>query len=95
MTKSELTRLVADRLPHLSHRAAVMIVDSLFEGMSEALANGDRVEIRGFGSFRVNQHSDRQGRNPRTGEVVNIPPRKIPSFKVGKELYERLNRGGE
>ncbi len=91
MTKSELISRIADRLPHLSRKDADAIVDVIFRRMVEALARGDRIEIRGFGSFKVNQRGDRQGRNPKTGELVSIPPKRMPAFKVGKELYERIN----
>ena len=67
-------------------------MNTIFEGMKEALARGEKVEIRGFGSFKVKERKARDGRNPRTGEGIRIGPRKVPFFKVGKELRERINR---
>ena len=90
MTKSELI-LVANRLSYLTHKDAEIIVDTIFNSMIEELVQGDRIEIRGFGSFAVKHWGTREGRNPRTGENVHIPAKRFPHFKVGKELYERIN----
>ena len=91
MTKSELINNIAHRNPHLTQRDAEIIIDTIFDSMTDALANGDRIEIRGFGSFSTKHRAERQGRNPKTGEVVNIPAGRYPFFKVGKELSERIN----
>ena len=92
MKKSELVTLVAERLPYLTRKDAETIVDTIFDSMIEGLAQGDRIEIRGFGSLSVKHRPAREGRNPKTGERVHIPAKRLPHFKVGKELYERINR---
>ena len=91
MTKSELVAHVARNFPYLSRQDAAAIVDTIFGSMADALAQGDGVEIRGFGSLKVKDRRAREGRNPKTGESVHIPAKKLPHFKMGKELYERLN----
>ena len=91
MTRSELVTSVVERLPYLTHKDAEIIVDRIFDSMVEALAQGERIEIRGFGSFAVKHRDPREGRNPRTGETVHIPAKRLPHFKLGKELYERIN----
>jgi len=91
MTRSELIILVAKRLPYLTHKDAEIIVDTIFDSMIESLAQGERIEIRGFGSFAVKHRDPREGRNPKTGETVHIPAKRMPHFKMGKELYERIN----
>ena len=92
MKKSELVTLVAERLPYLTRKDAETIVDTIFDSMIEGLAQGDRIEIRGFGSLSVKHRPAREGRNPKTGERVHIPAKRLPHFKLGKELYERINR---
>ena len=92
MTKTELVAHVAGRLPYLLYRDAEIIVDTIFESMADALVQGDRIEIRGFGSLKVTNRPARQGRNPMTGEAVHIPVKKFPLFKIGKELHERINQ---
>lgn len=92
MTKSELVTLVAQRLPHMTHEDAEIIIETIFGSMADALAQGDDIEIRGFGSLRVKDRKERQGRNPRTGESVPIPTKKHPRFKIGRELHERINQ---
>ena len=92
MTKSELVRHVAERLSHLTQRDAEIIVDTIFESMADALAQGDGIEIRGFRSFKTKNRPEREGRNPKTGKSVHIPAKKYPHFKVGKELHERINQ---
>ena len=92
MTKSELINRVADRVPHLTRKDEEIIVDTIFDVMTDSLSRGEGIEIRGFGSFKVKQRRDRQGRNPKTGEQVQIPAKRMPHFKVGKELYERINK---
>ncbi len=91
MTKSELILRLAERNPHLYQRDMERIVESIFDEMSSALANGDRVELRGFGAFSVKARGARIGRNPRTGEAVNVSRKFVPFFKAGKDLRDRLN----
>ncbi len=91
MTKSELINSVAERLPYLTRKDAEIIVNTIFDSMVDALVGGDRIEIRGFGSFKVKNRGNREGRNPKTGDAVHIPAKKMPFFKIGKELYERIN----
>ena len=91
MTKSELIMRLAERNPHLYQRDVEKIVGTIFDEISEALARGDRVELRGFGAFSVKQRDARVGRNPRTGEAVKVEAKHIPFFKTGKQLRERLN----
>jgi integration host factor subunit beta len=91
MTRSELIILVAERLPYLTQKDAGIIIDTIFDSMVESLAQGERIEIRGFGSFAVKHRDPREGRNPKTGETVHIPAKRMPHFKIGKELYERIN----
>ena len=92
MTKSDLIERVADRVPHISKKDTEIVVNTIFDSMTEALRNSDRIEIRGFGSFQVKIREAREGRNPKTGEEVKIPAKKTPFFKVGKELKERIDR---
>ena len=73
------------------HKDAEIIVDTIFDSMVESLAQGERIEIRGFGSFAVKHRAAHEGRNPKTGETVHIPAKRMPLFKVGKELAERIN----
>jgi len=91
MTKSELIQRIAELNPHLYHRDVERIVTTIFEEISEALAVGDRVELRGFGAFSVKQRDARVGRNPRTGDAVQVAEKHIPFFKTGKLLRERMN----
>ncbi len=91
MTKSDLFKVVVDQNMHLLKTDAEIIVDTIFDSMVDALASGERIEIRGFGSFSVKQRGERQGRNPKTGEAVHVPAKRMPYFKVGKELFERIN----
>ena len=91
MTKSELIQHVAELNPHLYHRDVERIVTKLFDEISEALARGDRVELRGFGAFSVKRRDARIGRNPRTGAAVQVAEKHIPFFKTGKLLRERMN----
>ncbi len=95
MTKSELIQHVAELNPHLYHRDVERIVTTIFEEISEALAQGDRVELRGFGAFSVKQRDARVGRNPRTGAAVQVAEKHIPFFKTGKLLRERMNDSAE
>lgn len=91
MTKSELIARLAERNPHLYQRDVERIVSTIFEEITEALAGGDRVELRGFGAFSVKHREARIGRNPRTGESVHVAEKYVPFFKTGKQLRERLN----
>ena len=94
VTKSELIERVAQE-SGLSKGRAEMVVNTIFDAMSGALVAGDGVEIRGFGSFSVRQYKSYEGRNPRTGDVVHVSPKRLPFFKVGKELRERVNGSWE
>lgn len=91
MTKSELIQKLADRNPHLFLRDVEKIVDTFFNEITDAMARGDRVELRGFGAFSVKHRDARKGRNPRTGETVMVEAKRLPFFKTGKALRERLN----
>ncbi len=92
ITKSELIDQVADKL-RLPKARAEQIVDTIFDSMVNALKQGDGIEIRGFGSFTVREYKGYEGRNPRTGEAVKVAQKRLPFFKVGKELRERVNEG--
>lgn len=94
MTKSELILRLAEANPHLYQRDVERIVSTIFDEISAALSRGDRVELRGFGAFSVKRRAPRTGRNPRTGESVQVAEKYVPFFKTGKELRERLNTGG-
>lgn len=91
MTKSELIARLAERNPHLYQRDVERIVTTIFDEITEALAQGQRVELRGFGAFSVKHREARIGRNPRTGESVEVEAKAMPFFKTGKQLRERLN----
>lgn len=90
MNKSELIQMVADRI-NVTRKKAEDVVNLVFEAMTHALAKGDRVEIRGLGSFVVRTYKAYQGRNPRTGASIQVRPKKLPFFKVGKELKKRVD----
>ncbi len=90
MNKLELIDMLKNK-HRISRKEAAAIVDLFFESMSEALARGDRVEIRGLCSFYVKEHKSYKGRNPKTGESVEVAPKKLPFFKCGKELKERVD----
>ena len=91
MTKRDLIEEVAQQYPRFSRRDAEVIVNAVFDSMTDALAKGERIEIRGFGSFIVKQRPAREGRNPRSGTVVSVASKKVPLFKVGKELRLRVD----
>lgn len=91
MTKSDLILRLAEMYPHLLQRDIERIVGTVFDEISNALARGNRVELRGFGAFSVKQRDARQGRNPRTGEAVSVSEKFVPFFKTGKQLRDRLN----
>ncbi len=90
MNKLELIAMLKNE-HRISRKEAAAVVDLFFESMSEALARGDRVEIRGLCSFYVKKHESYEGRNPKTGESVHVAPKKLPFFKCGKELKERVD----
>lgn len=91
MTKSELIERIAIRQPQLMLRDVELAVKSIIDDMSNALAGGERIEIRGFGSFSLHYRAPRSGRNPKTGEAVELEGKYVPHFKPGKELRERVN----
>jgi integration host factor subunit beta len=90
MTKSDLIEAVANLLK-LPKGKAELIVNCIFDSMEESLKRGERIEIRGFGSFEIRSYKSYEGRNPRTGTAVSVQPKRLPFFKVGKELKERVN----
>jgi len=90
MNKSELIKTLAEER-NISVEEATDIVNIFFDSMKEALKNGNRVEIRGFGSFKIKEYKGYQGRNPKTGEKVEVKPKRLPFFRAGKELKEYLN----
>ena len=98
MTKSDLIARLAERFPQLVAKDADLAVKMILDAMSDALAKGDRIEIRGFGSFSLNYRPPRVGRNPKSGDKVSVPEKWVPHFKAGKELRERVdnlpNRSG-
>ena len=91
MIRSELIQKLADENPHLFQRDVERIVNTFFDEITEAMARGERVELRGFGAFSVKHREARQGRNPRTGEAVAVEEKCVPFFKTGKLLRDRLN----
>ncbi|MBK1726160.1 integration host factor subunit beta [Halorhodospira neutriphila] len=93
MTKSELIDAIAAKQDYLAHKDVEVAVKRLLEYMGETLADGDRIEIRGFGSFSLHHRPARIGRNPKTGEPVALPEKYVPHFKPGKALRERVNAG--
>ena len=95
MTKSELISLLAAKHPQLDYRDVELAVKELLEQMSAALSSGDRIEVRGFGSFSLHYRPPRTGRNPKTRASVQVPDKFVPHFKPGKELRERVNNGTE
>ena len=92
MIRSELVQKIADENPHLYQRDVERIVDTIFDEIITAMASGDRVELRGFGAFSVKKREARIGRNPKTGEKVDVAEKKVAFFKTGKLLRDRLNR---
>ena len=92
MIKSELVEIITQQNPHLFHRDVENIVNAILDEITNALADGNRVELRGFGAFSVKNRPARMGRNPKTGETVHVEEKWVPFFKTGKELRERLNR---
>ena len=91
MTKSDLIARLAERFPQLVAKDADFAVKMILDAMSDALTKGDRIEIRGFGSFSLNYRPPRVGRNPKSGDKVSVPEKWVPHFKAGKELRERVD----
>ena len=94
MIKSELIQTIADENPHLYQRDVERIVNTIFDEIIKSMADGHRVELRGFGAFSVKKRDARMGRNPRTGESVHVEEKYVPFFKTGKLLRDRLNTTG-
>jgi integration host factor subunit beta len=92
MTKSELITLLSDKFSQLVHKDAELSVKTIIDSLGNTLSNGGRVEIRGFGSFTLNHRPARLGRNPKTGEKVNVPEKFVPHFKPGKELKIKVDK---
>ncbi len=93
MTKSVLIEKIAEKVKGLTKKQTEVVVETVFESIKDALAKGGKVEIRGFGNFKLRSRKARKARNPKTGESVDVPPKKVPYFKVGKELREMINKG--
>jgi len=91
MTRIDLVTITQEAIEGLNRRQCEVIVNSIFDAIRDALAAGEKVELRGFGSFKVRQRRSRDGRNPKTGEPVHVPPKTVPYFKPGKDLRERVN----
>jgi integration host factor subunit beta len=94
MTKTELIKKVSERV-EIPPTAAKVNVRTIFDAMSESLEKGERIEIRGFGSFVVRNYGGYKGRNPKTGKIVDVPSKKLPYFKVGREMKKLVNKGAE
>jgi integration host factor subunit beta len=94
MTKAELVEEVS-RVSDLTKKHSEVIVDTVFRSIIDALHRGEKIELRGFGSFRLRQRESRKGRNPKTGDKVDVPPKRVPYFKPGKELKDLINRESE
>jgi integration host factor subunit beta len=94
MTRAELVDEIA-RQSSMTRRQAEVVVDAVFDSILDALGHGDKIELRGFGSFRIRRRASRAGRNPRTGADVVVPERRVPHFKPGKELRDLVNRNAE
>ncbi len=93
MTKADLINIISEKA-NITRVKAETVVNTVFDSMIEALLRNDRIEIRGFGSFVNREYEAYRGRNPRTGEVINVDQKRLPFFKVGKELKEDINKGG-
>lgn len=91
MTKSELVDRLAEKNGTLTRKESEAVVNLIFDSMGDALRGGEKVEIRGFGSFTIRERDAREARNPKSGEVVDIPSKRVPFFKTGKELRERVD----
>ncbi len=95
MTKSGLIEAIAARMSHLPARDIEVVINTIFDTMTDSLVQGDRIEIRGFGSFSVRHRRARTGRNPKTGAAIDVPPKRVPFFTVGHELRQRVNAGAQ
>ncbi len=93
MNKGNLVKKLSEKM-EIQQREAKAIVNKIFDTMKESLEKGERIEIRGVGSFVMRQYGGYKGRNPKTGEIVDVPPKKLPYFKVGKELKDLVNKQG-
>lgn len=91
MTKTDLIEKVSEKTAGLTKKQTEIVVNMLFDSIKEALATGDKIEIRGFGSFRIRNRRNREGRNPKTGEAVVVPEKRVPFFKAGKELKDLVD----
>ncbi len=94
MTKAELVDKIAEKKPGLTRKQVEVVVNTVLDGIKDALSREDKVEIRGFGSFRIRFRRAKEGRNPKTGETVQVPPKKVPFFKAGKEMREMVDGRG-
>jgi len=92
MTKSALIEKIAGNVEGLTKKQTELVVETIFDSIKEALSKGDKVEIRGFGNFKLRSRKARKARNPKTGEAVDVQPKNVPYFKVGKELREMINK---
>lgn len=92
MTKSGLVEKVSESIKELTRKQTEIIIETVFDSMKEALSRGERIEIRGFGNFRLRKRGPRRARNPKSGAGVEVPPKSVVHFKVGKELREAINR---
>ncbi|MBF0488914.1 MAG: integration host factor subunit beta [Nitrospirae bacterium] len=92
MTRSELIELVTQRTPGLTRVQTEIIVEAFFQSIIDALTRGEKIEVRGFGNFRLTKRSPRKARNPKTGEIVDVPAKNVLHFKMGKELRELINK---
>ena len=95
MTRSDLIAALASRFTHLTAKDAEIVVKDILDAIGNSLAHGDRVEIRGFGSFSLNYRSPRKGRNPKSGDPVSVPAKYVPHFKAGKEMRERVEESAK
>lgn len=93
MTKAQLIEALVDRIDRITKKEAEIIVNVVLSSITDSLAYGDKVELRGFGSFKIKERRAREGRNPKTGARVYVNAKKVPYFKAGKELRERVNSG--
>jgi integration host factor subunit beta len=91
MTKAELIERVSEKVDGLTKKQTEVVINTIFDGIKRALAQGDKIEIRGFGSFKIRNRRKREGRNPKTGEPVAVPTKRVPFFKAGKELRELVD----
>jgi len=91
VTKSDLIQAISAKLEHLPARDVEIVINTMFQSMTDSLQKGDRIEIRGFGSFSVRHRRARMGRNPKTGVAIQVPPKRVPFFTVGHELRRRIN----